>query len=141
MSAASSPQERPTQIIAFLKRNPSLTRDEFYEHWEKKHAVLVAPFFQKQGVIGYQQIRTAGVIHSNHPGSDPTQLIEFDGVALSLVHDLKLMEARGSDPYYRDVVKPDEERFLDKEAPGEGVVAVFAGGQAPIIEGGKVVGV
>jgi hypothetical protein len=59
MSAHADPTVpgRPVQIIAYLKRNPAFTREEFYEHWEKKHAPLAIPLFQKSGVIAYQQVR------------------------------------------------------------------------------------
>jgi hypothetical protein len=50
------------------------------------------------------------------------------------------MEARGSDAYYTDIVKTDEERFLDKDAPGAGIVAIFMGDSVPIIESGMVIG-
>jgi hypothetical protein len=73
------------------------------------------------------------------PGSDATQPIEFDGIALTLVADLKAMEGRASDAYYTEVVKPDEERFLDKDAPGAGIVAIFVGENVPIMEDGKVI--
>ncbi|KAF2117321.1 hypothetical protein BDV96DRAFT_571901 [Lophiotrema nucula] len=127
------------QVIAYLKRNPALTRDEFYEHWEKKHAPIAKPFFEKHGVTRYQQIQASGTILANRSHSDTTETVEFDGIALSQTSDPGLMMKglasveEGGDAYYNEVVKVDEDRFLDRQAPGEGVVAVFFGKEIAVI--------
>lgn len=44
------------QIISYLKRHPSLTREEFYAHWKDNHAPIVLPWFKKHQMIRYQQV-------------------------------------------------------------------------------------
>lgn len=46
---------------------------------------------------------------------------------------------RENDAYFKDVVEKDEERFLDRDAPGKGIVALFIGEAVGVIEGGVTV--
>ncbi|ORY17492.1 EthD domain-domain-containing protein [Clohesyomyces aquaticus] len=142
MSSAAASKTEYVQIIAYLKRNPSLTRPEFYAHWEEKHAVIVKPFFEKHGIVRYQQVQASGTIIPNQPSpdtnedqepGDPGQAVEFDGIAMTLVKSFDDMVAALGAPYYAEVVAVDESRFLDREAPGKGVVAVFYGKCVAII--------
>ena len=41
---------------ALLKRHPDMTREEFSQHWEKKHATLLVPWALKYGVTYYAQV-------------------------------------------------------------------------------------
>jgi hypothetical protein len=41
-----------------LKRNPSMTREEFSTHWFTKHAPLIVPFFLDLSVQHYEQVRS-----------------------------------------------------------------------------------
>jgi hypothetical protein len=43
------------------------------------------------------------------------------------------------DPYYIDVVEPDEREMLDKEGPGSGIVASFQGKMLDVTLVGKSV--
>jgi len=60
-------------------------------------------------------------------GALPTTPIEFDGIAMFLVPSLKRFTDGFLDPYYIEVIEPDERNFLDKVGPGSGVVASFQG--------------
>lgn len=53
-----------------------------------------------------------------------------------LVSSLDSFKAAVEDPYYINVVQPDEYNLLDKDAPGKGVVASFEGLIAPIVQNG-----
>jgi hypothetical protein len=44
-----------------------------------------------------------------------------------------------SDPYFKEVVEPDEHNFLDKEGPGQGVVSTFKGELFDLVVGGRSV--
>jgi hypothetical protein len=45
------------------------------------------------------------------------------------------------DPYYLEVIEPDEKKFVDKEGPGGGLVARFLGKLVDIgIDGKSVLG-
>jgi hypothetical protein len=60
-------------------------------------------------------------------GDLPTTPIEFDGIALFLVPSLEHFTNAFKDPYFVEVIEPDEREFLDKEGPGSGIVASFQG--------------
>jgi hypothetical protein len=47
---------KSVQIVAFIKRHPSMTLEQFHEHWENKHAPIVAPWAKQHGVLGYSQV-------------------------------------------------------------------------------------
>lgn len=65
------------------------------------------------------------------------QPVKFDGIATWEVPSLeKFMEAL-EDPYYKDVIAPDEHNILDKEGLGAGIVASFTGKVVTVIDGGK----
>ncbi|KAF2193004.1 hypothetical protein K469DRAFT_552152, partial [Zopfia rhizophila CBS 207.26] len=126
------------QKIAYLKRNPSLTRAQFYEHWEKTHGPLVIPFFEKHGVRTYQQIHASGTILSNREGGEH-KVIEFDGIALNSWPSDKPFGEVFMDSYYKDVIAPDEGRLLDGQAVGGGIVALFSGVSVGLVEDGRAV--
>jgi hypothetical protein len=47
---------QPWTLIAFITRKPGTSREEFSLHWQKTHAVLVAPWAEKWGIIKYRQV-------------------------------------------------------------------------------------
>jgi len=53
---------------------------------------------------------------------------------MTLVPNMEGISSRFDDPYFTQVVEPDEEKFLDRDAPGKGVIAVFSGQSESIIE-------
>lgn len=63
-------------------------------------------------------------------------LVEFDGIAMFLVPSLDRFKAAVEDPYYLNVVEPDEHNLMDKSAPGRGVVTSFQGLMVPIVQNG-----
>lgn len=67
----------------------------------------------------------------------PTTPIEFDGIAMFLVPSLKQFTDAFKDPYYIEIIEPDEREFLDKAGPGSGVVASFQGRMIDVINEGK----
>lgn len=62
--------------------------------------------------------------------------VEFDGIAMFLVPSLDSFKAAVEDPYYLNVVQPDEYNLMDKSAPGSGVVASFQGLIVPVVQNG-----
>jgi hypothetical protein len=44
-----------TPGYGLLKRNPTMTREEFSHHWEKKHAPIVLPWALHYGIEYYAQ--------------------------------------------------------------------------------------
>lgn len=101
-----------------LKRNPSLTSEQFYHHWLYNHAPLVVPFFLHSGVKHYEQIH-GPLIFSKDPVTLSVDISTFDGAAGMLpqaVLDSPSPMPKWKEAYYKEVILPDERRFLFSEA-------------------------
>lgn len=63
------------QILTYIARKPSLTREQFYHYWETVHGPKVAPWAEKHGIKQYQQVPNAPFPilqpHDNILHSDP----------------------------------------------------------------------
>jgi hypothetical protein len=44
------------QIVAYIKRNISMSSEQFYDHWQNKHAPIVATWAKKHNALGYIQV-------------------------------------------------------------------------------------
>ncbi|KAF2399758.1 hypothetical protein EJ06DRAFT_556880 [Trichodelitschia bisporula] len=140
---ASTPLYR---VSIYYKRLPNLTEEAFLDHWHKIHGPLCAPWLVKYGVADYQQFHTPSLqraefaADSNRTFSAP---VPFDGEAAFLVADWRRFMSGFNDPYYMDVIRPDEEKFADeKDALGIGQSAlVMALVTRPnyIVKDGKIV--
>jgi hypothetical protein len=43
------------QMVTYVKRNPNMTLDEFWQYWDTQHAPKVIPLATHFGVARYQQ--------------------------------------------------------------------------------------
>jgi hypothetical protein len=151
------------QVLSYVRRNRSMTREQFYDHWENVHGPKVIPWIEKHGIRRYQQvshlpsfpltpymlticfqIHVAGstlpgpAISGTPEATDfPSTPIEFDGIAMLTVPSLERFTDSYKDPYYVAVIEPDERRFIDKAGPGAGVVVSFQGRLIDMVHGGK----
>jgi hypothetical protein len=80
---------------------------------------------------------TASAPNALSTGELPTTPIDFDGIAMFLVPSLKKFTDAFQDPYYIEIIEPDEREFLDKAGPGSGVVASFQGKMIDMVHHGK----
>ncbi|KAH7138516.1 hypothetical protein B0J11DRAFT_514608 [Dendryphion nanum] len=70
-------------------------------------------------------------------GNLPTYPVEFDGIAMFTVPSLETFKAAFKDPYYINVIEPDERIILDKDGPGSGVIASFQGPMLDMVNAAK----
>ena len=98
------------KLICFLKRKDGLTREEFYDHWENRHAPLIAgtPELARH-IVRYEQLRRT--THASWMGN-----AEFDGITLQWMESAESFEAFINEPKYAELIAPDEARFLDTSA-------------------------
>ena len=104
------------KLIMCLRRNPTLSREEFQDYWKNSHA----PLFMKNAHI----MRTKKYIQS-HTISSPLNegmkasrgmMDEYDGVAeVWFDSESELMEAMGSEAMAQlgEVLVEDEQKFID----------------------------
>ncbi|CAK7217844.1 hypothetical protein SCUCBS95973_003284 [Sporothrix curviconia] len=113
---------KTVSIIAFLKRRPGLTHEQFYHHWVNVHGPLVVPWAKKHGFLEYRQIHLYPALNANRAVVGPeiagrnTELENWDGCAIFELESLEKFEAAFQDPYYKDLIAKDEEAFVDKAA-------------------------
>ncbi|KAH6644247.1 EthD domain-containing protein [Boeremia exigua] len=119
------------RITVLAHRNRNLTEEQFHAHWTTRHAPLVASWLQRHGVVKYTQYHTP-TAHKQLT-SQPT--LSYDGTADFYVRKYEDFQKAYEDPYYQDVVKPDEE-FLFEVAS----MRVLVGTETCVIEGGEIVG-
>ncbi|KAI0167462.1 EthD domain-containing protein [Pestalotiopsis sp. NC0098] len=107
--------------VAFLKRRPDLTPEQFYTHWETVHGPLVKPWAQKHGIVGYTQVHCQPALNAGAAPIGPeanavSPLADFDGCALFEVKSFEQMANAFKDEYYLTVIAGDEKNFIDKKA-------------------------
>ncbi len=100
-----------------LKRNPSITPEQFSESWYDCHAQLVVPFFLHFVITYYAQIHTP--LSTFSPDLD---ISSFSGAAEMPSEDvLKILTPDPPMPkwvqdYYEEVISVDEKKLLESLA-------------------------
>jgi len=95
------------KVIVFVKRNPTLTAEEFHRHWREVHARLVAetPSVARH-ILRYEQ-------NPRSPEDYERTDDGYDGVAIACYRSRAEMEALFQEPDYLERIRPDEERLSD----------------------------
>ncbi|KAF5552881.1 hypothetical protein FMEXI_2661 [Fusarium mexicanum] len=130
------------QMVTYVKRNPNMTVDEFWQYWDTQHAPKVIPLATHFGIARYQQVRVAGkIVPTNAGATEPVsnELVDFDGIAMFLYESSDVLIDMLSHPYYVNVVEPDEHVFIDKSAHGNGMVATYIGEHIDAVDDAKSV--
>jgi uncharacterized protein (TIGR02118 family) len=112
------------KLICFVKRNPSLSVDEFHDHWREQHAALIrdTPGVADR-VVRYEQ---------NHRlRADYARGGAFDGVAIQWFRSLDDFAAMVAHPKYQARVAPDEGVLLDRD----GLVWILTDEEEVVIPG------
>jgi uncharacterized protein (TIGR02118 family) len=104
------PRDGPmTKLICMVKRRPGMTSDDFHRHWRQVHSPLncdtpsIARYF-----VRYERNHRA---RRDYEREDP----DFDGAAVEWYPSVQAFYDMISEPEYRDVIAPDEQRFLDRD--------------------------
>jgi len=102
-------------LIVAAKRRADLTAEQFADHWINRHAPLVlsVPEFARH-LIRY-------VLHPHDPEGEGQALVlggasEYDGVGELWFENHAAMIAAFNEPRYLEIIRPDEDRFLDRDA-------------------------
>jgi uncharacterized protein (TIGR02118 family) len=113
------------KVTMFLKRKPSLSRNQFVRHHIEEHGPLFSAIPEAADhVLRYIQ---------THPIAAPTAAVnvdDYDGTAEIWFDDVAGLEAVLGSETYKEKVIPDEQTFLDHEH-----TLVVLGEQVEVIEG------
>ncbi|MCJ1267631.1 hypothetical protein MMC22_007517 [Lobaria immixta] len=126
-------------ILIFLKRRSDITEEQMFHHWEHVHAPLVAPWAIKHGFTKYTLLTTPIKMREQISAAVRPPLhgtLDYEGMAELEVENFEMFTAACSDPYYLNVIKPDEIHFLDSKSI-EVIGATTMGVSKKIVEGGK----
>lgn len=99
------------KFTILLRRNPSMTHDEFVTYHREQHAPLFCGLpAVREHVRRYVQCHT---IPASIPGLPP---ITFDGITELWFDDVAGLEAVFTSQSYMETIRPDEAKFLDLHA-------------------------
>ena len=102
--------EPVVKLVCMVKRRPGMTVDDFHRHWRTVHSPLncdtpsIARYF-----VRYERNHRA-LADYERPGS-----ADFDGTAVEWYPSVQAFYDMIGEPAYRELIYPDEERFLDRD--------------------------
>jgi len=98
------------KLFALLRRRPGLGPEEFRAHWRDVHGPLIASTPElARHIVRYEQ-------HPRHRPDALSGTDGVDGVAVQWFDSIDDFVAFISEPAYRELIAPDERRFLDVDA-------------------------
>ena len=103
------------KVVFCLRRRPDLTREQFFKHWNTRHAELSLKNRKAMGWKRYVQNLTISTAISKAANDIRGGLPEFDGVAEAWFDDLASFERVGeaSDGSAMEEMFKDESNFID----------------------------
>lgn len=105
------------RVTTLFRARPDLTEAEFYHHWYNQHGPMCAPWALHWGFVEYTQYQTSSELRQALAGGKDGGFkagSPFEACADFYVKDYNDYLAAFQDPYYLEVIKPDEDTFVDK---------------------------
>lgn len=98
------------KLVAFLTRREGMTLEEFYDHWEGTHGPLIrsTPELARH-IVRYEQ-------HRRVPEPTWVGTKGYDGITIQWLESVDAFTAFCAEPTYAELIEPDEEKFLDRDA-------------------------
>lgn len=102
-------------LIVAAKRRADLSREEFEDHWLNRHGPLVL------SVPEFARYLKRYVLHPFDADGAGAALVlgaapAYDGVGELWFESHAAMIAAFNEPRYLEIIRPDEDRFLDRNA-------------------------
>ncbi|KAJ9499903.1 hypothetical protein H2202_004893 [Exophiala xenobiotica] len=115
-------KQRLVRFTILVKRNPALTEEEFHSYWTTKHV----PQYHTPSSVRDQA--------KSIPGIAQATIAEWDGFVELLMPNMSCFDEAQKDPYYSEVVFPDELKFAD---PANSQIII--GWEEVYVQDGKIV--
>ena len=99
------------KLMACLRRKPGMSEEEFHQYWEETHGPLVmdvtefSRYFRR-----YIQSHTLQGLSAVFP---PQAIPAYDGIAEVWFESEDELQKAFAEPRYLEIIRPDEEKFLD----------------------------
>ncbi|KAL9610941.1 MAG: hypothetical protein Q9167_004383 [Letrouitia subvulpina] len=139
-SGSNSGKERLLRLTILIYRKSTVTEDEFHKRWLTRQGPLVREWLARHGVLKYIQYHTptstqerlVSVLGDLVKG----KLADYDGFVELYVRESEFERLKNAreDPYYKEVVAPDEKEFIDGEKS-----RMILGWEEVFIEDGRIV--
>lgn len=112
------------KLICYVKRRPEMSREAFHDHWLNSHGPLIRDTPElAQHIVRYEQ--------NHRTDSDSRRDGDEIGYAGATIQWFESMDSFGNflrEPAYKELIAPDEARFLD-----QGAFALIFSGEANVI--------
>ncbi|KIW27882.1 uncharacterized protein PV07_07580 [Cladophialophora immunda] len=110
-------KQRMVKLSLFAKRKSGLSEDEFQQYWSVTHQALATEWLVKYGIVKYTQYHTPSRLLpsalAGFPALKGAKKLDFDAVGEFLMPDVSCFQKAREDPYYAEVIAPDEEKLFD----------------------------
>ncbi|OAL30475.1 hypothetical protein AYO22_01673 [Fonsecaea multimorphosa] len=130
-------KQRMVKLSLFARRKSHLSEEEFHQYWSETHRALAMDWLVRYGIVKYTQVSSSLINTSSNrplmarpaqyhtpskllssalagfPALKGVKKVDFDGVGEFLMPDVACFHRAREDPYYAEVVAPDEEKLFD----------------------------
>ena len=122
------------KLVCFFRRKVGMSREDFHSHWLSNHGALIrdTPELARHIVRYEQNHRLASDYDRDAPDAPG-----FDGSTIQWLDSMESFYGFVREPKYRELIAPDEERFIDRESIAllfTEVEDVKIGGSGPSVE-------
>jgi hypothetical protein len=104
------------KLTVLVKRNATLSVEEFHERWRRHGELIAATPDLARHIARYEQHHRTAADHRN-----PLVPHDYDGLALQWFESFDEFLAMLGEPAYKEILEPDEDALLDKA----GLVVMF----------------
>lgn len=99
------------KLMACLRRKADMSEAEFQQYWKDTHGPLVKSVTEFSRYIRrYTQLHTLQDPISFFP---PQAIPAYDGIAELWFESVGEMQKAFSEPRYLEIIRPDEQKFID----------------------------
>ncbi|OAG38794.1 hypothetical protein AYO21_06989 [Fonsecaea monophora] len=129
-------KHRMVKLTLYARRKSHLSEDEFQKYWTETHRGLAVDWLAKYGIVKYTQDTCdkkylskqsahsrIGQYHTpselistaiaGFPALQGVKKLNFDGIGEFLMPDVSCFHKAREDPYYAEVIAPDEDKLFD----------------------------
>jgi hypothetical protein len=104
------------KILCFLSRRDDISREQFHDHWRTEHARIFAEVDEiRRHIVRYEQNHRLEQDYARDRGPGESSDGGRDGVAVQWFESLEAFRRLQSEPAFRELVGPDEEKFMKRD--------------------------
>lgn len=112
----------PYRITTLFSPHPSVSEAEFFDHWYSIHGPLCVPWALRYNIVEYTQYITPKAQRDVLAGGKSSEggvrgVSGYSACADFYVRDYEDFLRAFQDPYYIEVIRPDEDIFINKGKP------------------------